>query len=160
MNLPTILILRPWKHWGIVTAVLKRVASLGRYMQVEGMMKSDFVDAEATTLRHIAVLCEELQPDSLYQRYANKKVFRRVKDFWETTDNTVKQYVKRMADRRLSEVVRLSTSFTSPYRQGIPKTLILYRCRQAPSSRLWSALTRLLLGCLGNPSTTDDLAFA
>ena len=114
MNLPTILILRPWKHWGIVTAELKRVASLGRYMQVEGMMKSDFVDAEATTLRHIAVLCEELQPDSLYQRYANKKVFRRVKDFWETTDNTVKQYVKRMADRRLSEVVRLASEADVP----------------------------------------------
>lgn len=100
-----ILILRPLNRFGIVTAELKRVGSFGRYMTVVGKVRQEH---ELTTL------CEELTADSLYARFANKKMFRHAEDFWVTTDATVKQYVKRMADMRLFKAVRLGASLDIP----------------------------------------------
>ena len=100
-----ILILRPLNHFGIVTAELKRVASFGRYMSVEGKVRH---------AHELTTLCEELTADSLYARYANRKMFRHAEDFWATTEVTVKQYVKRMADMRLVKAVRLAASLDFP----------------------------------------------
>ena len=100
-----ILILRPLNRFGIVTAELKRVASFGRYMTVEGKVRQ---------AHELTTLCEELTADSLYAHYANKKMFRHAEDFWATTEATVKQYVKRMADMRLVKAVRLGASLDIP----------------------------------------------
>ena len=78
-NQPIILILRPLEWFGIVGAELKRVVSLGQFMMVDGTVRSDQADAQQKDLNELADLCEELRPDSLYVRYANKKVFRHLK---------------------------------------------------------------------------------
>ena len=78
-----ILILRPQPFWGIVGAELKRVAALGRFMQVERTLRSEEVKPMFTPLltslateqlQRVATLCQELLPDSLCARYANKKM--------------------------------------------------------------------------------------
>lgn len=77
-----ILILRPLKAFDMVGAELKRVGSLDQFMMVGGTVRSEQVDAsEQADLHALATLCEELRPESLYMRYANKKVFRLVADF-------------------------------------------------------------------------------
>ena len=82
--MPIILILRPLKWFGIVGAELKRVVSLGQFMMVDGTVRSEQVDILQKDFHELAELCEELRPDSLYARYANKKVFRHEEDFWAT----------------------------------------------------------------------------
>ena len=76
-----ILILRPMEWFGIVTAELKRVTSLGQFMMVEGTVRSGRLDESQEDLRQLAMLCEELQHSSLYAKYANKKMFRHEEDF-------------------------------------------------------------------------------
>ena len=88
-----ILILRPLERllaggsssgmgFGIVGAELKRVASLSQFMMVNGTVRSEQIDIQQEDLHKLATLCEELRPDSLYVRYANKKVFRNEEDFF------------------------------------------------------------------------------
>ena len=89
-------------------AELKRVVSLGQFMMVDGTVRSEQVDARQEDLHELAELCEELRPDSLYARYANKKVFRHEEDFWATKEKTVRQYVKLMADKRIIKTVNLA----------------------------------------------------
>ena len=110
-SFPLILLLCP-QQWAVVSAELRRVASLGRYMELKGMVRSEQVSDD--TLRQLATLCAELQPESLYLRYANKKVFRHQKDFWESDDTILRQHVKRMADQRLLQAVRLADSLDIP----------------------------------------------
>ena len=132
-----ILILRPQEWFGIVGAELKRVASPGRFMIVEGSVRSTQVDARQADLRDLAALCEELRPDSLYAKYANKKVFRHEKDFWATTEKTVRQHVKRMADRQVFKAVELADKLDIP--------IIYARNQEAPlhiSERLKLESTR------------------
>jgi hypothetical protein len=107
-DLPTILILRPLNSFGIVTAELKRVMSLGRYMTVKGKVMLQYVDEEQEELKELVTLCEELTSDSLYAKYANKKVYRHTKNFWDTTETIVRQHVKQMADIRLLKAIRLT----------------------------------------------------
>ena len=117
MNLNTLLlILRPQEHFGIVGAELRSVSSYGRFMTPLSRVKSDTIagDADNDGLRNLAELCERLLPGSLYARYANKKVFRRTEDFWSTADNTVKDYVKRMADQLLLKVTEQATALDIP----------------------------------------------
>ena len=109
-----ILILRPLNSFGIVTAELKRVDSLGRYMTVVGKVRRESLSPDGDGLQELATLCEELTADSLYARYANKKVFRHAKDFWATTEAAVKQHVKRMADMRLLKAVQLGAALDIP----------------------------------------------
>ena len=112
---PTILILRPRQHWALVSAELRRVDSLGRYMETKGMVMSEHLTDEGQKdMRQLATLCEELQPESLYARYANKKVFRHQNDFWESDDAMLRQHVKRMADQRLLQTVRLASNIGIP----------------------------------------------
>ena len=113
-DLPTILILHPLNSFGIVTAELKRVMSLGRYMTVKGKVMRQYVDEEQEELKELVMLCEELTPDSLYAKYANKKVYRHTKDFWDTTEAIVRQHVKRMADIRLLKAIRLAAMLDIP----------------------------------------------
>ena len=94
--MPIILILRPLEWFGIVGAELKRVVSLGQYMMVDGTVRSAQVDIQQEDLYELAELCEELRPDSLYARYANKKVFRHEEDFWATKEKRVKTHVNEM----------------------------------------------------------------
>ena len=101
-----ILRIRPLKLFGIVTAELLRVASPGRFMIVEGTVHSQRVAQEQENLRQLALLCDELLPGNLYVRYANRKIFRHEKDFWETDDPIVKAHVKHMADVRLVKAVK------------------------------------------------------
>ena len=110
---PTLLILRPQKQFGIVTAELKRVVSLGQFMMLQGTVRSEQLSADSEWCS-LAKLCEELQLGNLYGRYANKKMFRHEKDFWETEDAAIKSHVKRMADRRLVEAVRLAAANNIP----------------------------------------------
>lgn len=110
-----ILILRPMKWFGIVGAELKRVASLGQFMMLDGTVRNDQVDAlKQENLYELATLCDELRPESLYVRYANKKVFRHEEDFWMTKEKTVMQHVKRMADRRIIRAVGLADKLDIP----------------------------------------------
>ena len=110
-----LLVLRPQPHFGIVGAELKRVGSLGQYMLARGtVIMANVGDDDPEELRQIATLCQELQPSSLYVRYANRKVFRHEKDFWATTDQTVKRHVKQMADQRVVAAVRIAASLGFP----------------------------------------------
>ena len=106
--MPIILILRPLEWFGIVGAELKRVVSLGQFMMMDGTVRSEQVDAQQEDLHELAELCEELRPDSLYARYANKKVFRHEEDFWATKEKAVRQHVKLMADKRIIKTVNLA----------------------------------------------------
>ena len=114
-----ILILRPQPYWNIVGVELKRVDAIGRYLSAERTVRPEDVrhtsgaDADEQLLR-LSTLCYELRSESLYGRYANKKVYRREADFWNTTDDTVRQHTKRMADRRVVEAVRLATVLDIP----------------------------------------------
>ena len=100
--------------FGIVVAELKRVASLGQFMMVEGTVRSRLVDNGQEDLHLLAELCEELRPDSLYARYANKKVFRHEEDFWATKEKMVRTHVKQMADRRIIKAVGLADKLDIP----------------------------------------------
>ena len=112
--MPIILILRPLEWFGIVGAELKRVVSLGQFMMVDGTVRSEQVDIQQEDLHELAELCEELRPDSLYARYANKKVFRHEEDFWATKEKTVRQHVKQMADKRIIKAVGLADKLDIP----------------------------------------------
>ena len=112
--MPLILILRPLEWFGIVVAELRRVASLGQFMMVEGTVRSQQVDNGQEDLHLLAELCEELRPDSLYARYANKKVFRHKEDFWATKEKMVRTHVKQMADRRIIKAVGLADKLDIP----------------------------------------------
>ena len=111
---PIILILRPLEWFGIVGAELKRVVSLGQFMMVDGTVRSEQVDIQQEDLHELAELCEELRPDSLYARYANKKVFRHEEDFWATKEKAVRQHVKQMADKRIIKAVGLADKLDIP----------------------------------------------
>ena len=111
---PIILILRPLEWFGIVGAELKRVVSLGQFMMVDGTVRSEHVDIEQEGLHELAELCEELRPDSIYARYANKKVFRHEEDFWATKEKAVRQHVKQMADKRIVKAVGLADKLDIP----------------------------------------------
>ncbi len=113
-----LLILRPLGHWDIITAELRRVAALGRYMEAKAAVKAQWVDDEDDGLRQLATACEQLQADSIYTRYANKKLFRHVEDFWSADDAMLRQHVKCKSDERLLKAVRLA------HEQDIP---ILYQ---------------------------------
>lgn len=112
--MPIILILRPLAWFGIVGAELKRVVSLGQFMMVDGTVRSEQVDIQQKDLHELAELCEELRPDSLYARYANKKVYRHEEDFWDTKEKTVRTYVKQMADKRIIKAVGLADRLDIP----------------------------------------------
>ena len=116
--MPLILVLRPQKWFGIVGAELKRVASLSQFMMVDGTVRSEQVDAQQEDLHELATVCEELRSDSLYARYANKKVFRHEEDFWATKERMVIQHVKRMADRRVIKAVGLADKLDIPIIYG------------------------------------------
>lgn len=108
-SLPVILLLRPIGHWSVIGAELRHVSSLGRYMEVRSALRPQWMaDDAGDDLRQTAQLCEELLPESLYTRYANKKLFRHLEDFWATDDATLQQHIKRMSDQRLMKVVRLA----------------------------------------------------
>ncbi len=100
--------------FGIVRAELKRVVSLGQSMTANGTVRSAQVDMQQEDLHELAKLCEELRPDSLYARYANKKVFRHEEDFWATKEKTVRTYVKQMADKRIIKAVSLADKLDIP----------------------------------------------
>ena len=112
--MPIILILRPLEWFGIVGAELKRVVSLGQFMMMDGTVRSEQVDIQQEDLHELAELCEELRPDSLYARYANKKVFRHEEDFWATKEKAVRLHVKLMADKRIIKAVGLADKLDIP----------------------------------------------
>ena len=114
MEVYKILLIHPLKQFGIVTAELKRVAALSQYMMVEGTVRKEWLNTDKEDLRQLVTLCEELRPESIYAKYANKKVYRRMEDFWQTTETFVKTHVKRMADVRLVKVVSLAESLDIP----------------------------------------------
>ena len=105
-----ILLVRPQPYWALVSCELKRVSALGRYMDVKGTLQ----DASTEALQQLAKLCAEMQPDAIYVRYANKKVFRHQKDFWESDDATLQKHVKRMTDQRLLQALRKASSLDIP----------------------------------------------
>ena len=72
------------------------------------------MDIQQEDLHELAELCGELRPDSLYARYANKKVFRREEDFWATKEKAVRQHVKQMADKRIVKAVGLADRLDIP----------------------------------------------
>lgn len=112
---PVIFILRPHGRWGIIGADLRRVASLSRFMMLGSVVHSETVGHDSDTrLAHIAERCEALQPKALYERYADKRIFRKPKAFWESDDKTVQRYVKLMADRLLAETIEAAAQ------EGIP----------------------------------------
>ncbi len=113
-DMPIILILRPLQWFGIVMAELKRVASSGQFMMVDRTVRSAQVDMRQENLHELAELCEELRPDSLYARYANKKVFRHAEDFWGTKEKMVMTYVKQMTDKRIIKAVGLAGKLDIP----------------------------------------------
>ncbi len=120
---PLLLVLRPLPYWGIVIAELKQVTSYGRFMMVERSIRSDqwasercdtMEDERAKALCDLARHCEKLQPSMLYQKKANRQLFKHEKDFWATDDSFVKQHIKRLADLLLTKAVRLAARLTIP----------------------------------------------
>ena len=110
----TILIMYPLNKFGIVTAELKWVDSYSQFMMAKGRVRTETLGADEGQLSQLATLCDELQPASLYTKYANRKVYRHEADFWQTTETVVRTHVKRMADKRLVKAVELAEA------QGIP----------------------------------------
>ncbi len=110
---PLILLLRP-KKWGIVAAELKRVDAYAQYMDVVGAMRSAWLGEDEEDLRRLAALCEEMEPSSLYARYANMKVHKRECDFWDSGDKTLQKYIKQRADARLIKVIRMAVALDIP----------------------------------------------
>ncbi len=108
-----ILILRPQNHWGIVGAELRRVAALGRYMDAKTAVKPEWMDSD-DPLQQLANICEELQPGNIYTRYANKKTFRRMDDFWASDNETLCQHVKHTCDERLLKAIRQAHQLDIP----------------------------------------------
>ena len=112
---PILLILLPQQQWSLVSAELRRVDSLGRYMDAKGLVRSEHLAGdEPEELRQLATLCTDMQAESLYKRYANKKMFRHQKDFWESDDAALRQHVKHMADQWLLQAVRLAARLDIP----------------------------------------------
>ncbi len=114
---PLLMVLRPLEYWGIVTAELKQVSSYGRFMMVERTIRSDQWkddDADDEGLRTLAGLCEKLLPSQLYQHKANRQLFKHEKDFWNTDDTFVKQYIKRVADQLLTKAIRQAVVLDIP----------------------------------------------
>ncbi len=106
-----LLILRPFKHWGIVTAELKQVISYGRFMRDAKAIRSDQSDITEEhdgKLKELAKICEDLQPSNIYQFKANQQFFKREKDFWDTSDNSVRQHIKHIVDLNLAKAIRLA----------------------------------------------------
>ena len=136
-----ILILRPTGKWGIVKAELKLVVSTGRFMMVERSVRNSRVEESNERLRQLATACEDLEPQSLYVRYANRKMFRQEKDFWASDDATVRRHVKRMADRRLTEAVKLADELDIP---------MLYAAKDTAALHIDERL-RLLMGTEATP---------
>lgn len=118
MHSNILLILRPLPYWSLTGAELRRVASLGRYMEPKATVRAQWVDEGDNDLRQLATVCEQLQLDSIYTRYANKKTFRHIEDYWSADDATQQQHVKHKSDERLLKAVRLA------HKQDIP---ILYQ---------------------------------
>ena len=110
----TFLILRPQQGFGIVGAELRRESPAGRHMSAGGTLRSGLVDGGQEDLHELAVLCEQLQPGSLYAKYANRKVFRHEADFWATKEQAVITHVKRMADRRVIRAVGMADKLDIP----------------------------------------------
>ena len=111
---PLILLLHPQGNWGIVSAELKRVDALGQYMDVVGALRADWLDNDDEDLRHLAILCEEMEPSRLYARYANKKLHKREHDFWTSDDKALQKYIKQMADVRLAKIIRMAVAIDIP----------------------------------------------
>lgn len=111
---PIILLLRPQGYWGIVTAQLKRVDAYGQYMNVVGAMRADWLDSDNEDLRQLAILCEEMEPARLYDRYANKKLHKRENDFWASDEKALQKYIKQMVDMRLKKVIKTAEILNIP----------------------------------------------
>jgi len=112
---PLILILHPQPYWAVVSAELKRVSSLGRFMSVLGTVRSELLTADSPEeLRKLTELCADLQLENLYVRYANRKLFRQQKDFWESKDPLLMQHVKAMADKKLLHAIILAKRLDIP----------------------------------------------
>ena len=109
-----LLILRPLAQWDIVTAELRRVAALGRYMEPKAAVKAQWVDDEDEELRQLATVCEQLQADNIYTRYANKKIFKHIEDFWNADNAALQQHVKHKSDERLLKAVQLAHELDIP----------------------------------------------
>ncbi len=115
MNHPIILILRPLKKWGIIVAELRFVESLGRYMDIERKVRKELLNDDVSEqLLQLVSLCEELQAGFLYMCYANRKMFCREADFWDSEDKMLQNYVKDMADKRLLKVINIATELDIP----------------------------------------------
>ena len=109
-----ILRIRPLGFFSIVTAELKRVASSGRFMMVEGTLHPGQTGDGPEALHQLAQLCDELTADNLYKRYANRQVFPHTQDFWTTDNTAVRSHVKLMADQRLQKAIRLAATLDVP----------------------------------------------
>ncbi len=112
---PLILILRPQGRWGLIGAELKRVDSLGAFMNVTGALRAEWLTAEDDEdLRQLATLCEEMESSRLFTRYANRSTYRRESDFWSSEDKTLQKYIKQMADQRLVKAIRQADHLDIP----------------------------------------------
>ena len=112
---PLILLLRPQEHWGITAAELKRVDAYGTYMNVTGTVRAEWLDEDIQEgLRLLATLCEELERPRLFTRYANRKLYRRESDFWQSDDKSLQRYIKQMADQKLAKAIRQADTLGIP----------------------------------------------
>ena len=120
-----ILLLRPLPYFGLVSADLKRADTSGKYIDILGRQRRDQLNDADEIFQQLAGLCEELLPDSLYAKYANKSVYKRSELFWNNADEQVNSYVKRMSDMRLLKVLQLAVSQDVPvYYQSSDKGLL------------------------------------
>ena len=136
-----IMILRPTGLWGIVKAELKQADSTGgSFTALRSFMSCRVGDVDER-LRQLARTCEETEPQSLYVRHANRKMFRQEKDFWASEDTTVRRHVKRMADRGLTEAIKLADELDIP---------TLYAAKNSTTLHIDERL-RLLVGTEATP---------
>jgi superfamily II DNA or RNA helicase len=82
-------------------------------MDAKTAVRAEWVEGD-NQLQQLATTCEELQPGNIYTRYANKKTFRRMDDFWASGDETLQQHVKHTSDERLLKAIRQAHELDIP----------------------------------------------
>ncbi len=110
-----ILLLRPQGRWNIISSELKRVDAYGQYMNVIGAMRSEWLNNEENSeLIKLATLCEDQETSTLFNRYANKRFFKNERDFWESEDKALQNYIKQMSDLKLLKAIKIASILDIP----------------------------------------------
>lgn len=105
------LVIQPFKAFGIFVAQYCAADEAGEFMH-PCPVRSDKCATDAEKI--IDEQCRKLTPLALYNRYANKKEFKRIDDFWIQADKTHRAYVKEQTDRILLKIIQTAAAADIP----------------------------------------------